>query len=216
MNRILQTFGLTALALTLALVGVTLAGDYKDKDHKKQKEDLAKIGEPAPMFSGTTADGRQIDLAQLIEQDKIVVLEWFNPDCPYVKKVYEKTTLMNDLAAQYGSENIAWVAINSSHYADADYNRKWAEKWNISHPIVVDQSGEIGKMYGAKTTPHMYVINSDGTLVYDGAIDDNPTPSPRDETTNYVQLALQQVMADEAVATPQTKPYGCSVKYAKK
>lgn len=207
------------LAVGLATVGVLEAGDQKDHDHKaKDKKVKAEVGEKAPDFKLHNAEGEKVKLSELTEQEKVVVLEWFNPDCPYVKKHYEKLQTTQTLASKYADKDVVWLLVNSSHYADAEYNKKWAEKWSIEQPILVDQDGKVGKQYGAKTTPHMYIIDTEGTLVYAGAIDDNRSAKPRGEdeqTVNYVDEALQSLLAEEEISTRQTKPYGCSVKYGK-
>jgi peroxiredoxin len=216
-----------ALAVGLTAFATLQAGEgHKGHDHKHdggkhhdKKMSKAEVGEKAPMFKLKTAEGEKVKLAELIEQDKTVVLEWFNPDCPYVERHYEKQDTMKRLASKYADKDVVWLRVNSSHYADAKYNKKWAKKWEIERPILVDQDGKVGRMYKAKTTPHMYIINGEGKLVYAGAIDDNRSVDPRDdpeETVNYVDRALQSLLAEEDIETAETKPYGCSVKYGKK
>lgn len=124
---------------------------------------------------------------------------------------------MNDLAAEFTSKDVVWVAINSGaagkQGAGLELNKKFKDEWKISYPILLDETGEVGKMYGAKTTPHMYVIDTDGTLKYAGAIDNNPSATNLGDV-NYVRQALNEVLSGETVTTPETRPYGCSVKYA--
>jgi hypothetical protein len=125
---------------------------------------------------------------------------------------------MNDLAAKYADKGVVWLSINSSHYADQKYNADWAAKWNIQHQVLSDKSGEVGHMYQARTTPHMYIIDADGKLAYEGAIDNNPKPRPLKDgkLVNYVDEALAALTSGQPVKTAQTKAYGCSVKYGKK
>jgi peroxiredoxin len=206
------TTGFAALAVaSISLFATVYAGESHDKDAKQAK---AEVGKPAPQFKAYDADGNKIKLSDLTKDGKIVVLEWFNPDCPFVKKHYEKSQTMNDLAAKYADKDVVWLAVNSSSYADAEFDKTWAKKWGVNHPIIVDQDGRIGRMYGAKTTPDMFIINTDGILVYAGAIDDNDSTTPNDDTTNYVDNALIQLISGKPITTPQTRSYGCSVKYS--
>ncbi len=208
-------------------------GDSKDHKHAKAcctaaKKDgkacshcgaeTAEVGQPAPRFTLTDTKGNTHALADAIANEKVVVLEWFNPDCPFVKKHHDKMSTMKDLAAKYRDKGVVWMQINSSHYADADFNKKWAEKWDITTPVLVDQKGKVGMKYRARTTPHMFIINREGILVYDGAIDNHPAaskPKSSDDVVNYVDVALTALLANESIDTPKTKPYGCSVKYGK-
>jgi peroxiredoxin len=121
---------------------------------------------------------------------------------------------MKSLAEKYGAKGVVWLTINSTNYMDAAANAKFKADHGLPYPILVDQSGEVGHLYDAKTTPHMYVIDGDGKLVYMGAIDDDPRGSS-EKPANYVAAALDQVLAGKAVATAETTPYGCSVKYKK-
>jgi peroxiredoxin len=147
-------------------------------------------------------------------EGKTVVLEWLNPDCPFVKRHYKAGT-MKKLATKYGNEGVVWLTINSTNYMDAEANAKFKAANDLPYTILVDQSGEVGHLYGARTTPHMYIIDGRGELVYIGAIDDDPRGGKGDEATNYVAAALDQALAGNAVTTAETKPYGCSVKYKK-
>ena len=214
---------LGAMAVCFAVVAVLGAAAYAGcgacgADHEETEQPHAKVGEAAPNFTLTADDGQTVELAKLTEEKKIVVLEWFNPDCPYVKKHHEKMSTMTDLAAKYKDKDVVWLAVNSSHYADSEYNKKWAKTWKIDYPILVDQDGKVGHLYAAKTTPHMFIIDAKGTLAYAGAIDDHPKPkayTEEDGVTNYVDNALTQLINDEQVSVAETKPYGCSVKYKK-
>lgn len=172
----------------------------------------AKIGEAAPSFSLQDQDGKTVSLDSF--KGKVVVLEWFNNECPFVQKHY-KTGAMNALAAKYAEKDVVWLGVNSSHFTSNDKNKAIAAEWSIKHPILNDADGKTGKAYDAKTTPDMFIINKDGKLVYKGAIDsikDEDTESLA-KATNFVAKALDEVLADTAVSQPETKPYGCSVKY---
>lgn len=162
-------------------------------------------------FSLEDQDGNKITLTDY--GDKIVVLEWTNPDCPFVQRHYREKTML-ELADKFKDKEVVWLAVNSTHYMDSPFNKKWADKNNISYPILNDSTGEVGKMYGAKTTPHMYIINKSEGLVYEGGIDDDPHGSnSSDQRTNYVDLALTNLASGQTVEISKSKPYGCSVKY---
>jgi peroxiredoxin len=170
------------------------------------------VGQAAPDFTLNDSAGNRVSLADYA--GKVVVLEWLNPDCPYVKRHYKAGTMKN-LATQYGAQGVVWLTINTTNYMDAAANAKFKAAHEIPYSILVDQSGEVGHLYGAATTPHMYIIDGEGTLVYIGAIDDDPRGNKGDGAVNYVAAALDEVLAGNAVSTAETKPYGCSVKYKK-
>jgi peroxiredoxin len=173
-----------------------------------------KIGDTAPDFELTDTAGKVHKLSQYA--DKTVVLEWFNPDCPFVRKHHQKTTSMHDTQAFAAKQGVVWLAVNSGapgkQGAGLDRNKKAIEEFKIAYPLLLDESGAVGKSYGAKTTPHMFVI-SKGKIVYAGAIDDRPDAEALGKV-NYVREVLTQVSAQKAVNPAETKPYGCSVKYA--
>ena len=169
------------------------------------------VGDPAPDFTLTDIDGTQVTLSKI---GGIRVLEWVNPDCPFVQRHYKAGT-MKRLADRYGDKGVTWLTINSTNYMDREANRKFAEAHGLTQHLLVDQSGAVGHLYGAATTPHLFVIDSNGKIVYAGAIDDDPRGSAGDAATNYVAAALDEVLAGKPVSVAETKPYGCSVKYAK-
>jgi peroxiredoxin len=175
----------------------------------------AKIGETAPAFSLTDINGKNVSLADY--KGKTVVLEWFNPGCPFVVRAHGDKGSLETLAAEQSKEEVAWLAINSGASGKqghgAEVNKAAVEKWNLQHPVLLDEDGTVGKAYGATTTPHMYVVDAKGVLVYAGAIDNNPSGQEVPKVRNYVSQALAQMKADEPIKPPQTKPYGCSVKY---
>jgi peroxiredoxin len=172
----------------------------------------AKVGEAAPAFSLQDQNGKTVSLADY--KGKVVVLEWFNDQCPFVQKHY-KTGNMNNLAAKYAEKDVVWLAINSSHFTSNGDNAKVAKDWSINHPILNDASGATGKAYDAQTSPHMFVIDKEGKIAYKGAIDSIKDEDPESipKATNYVAKAMDEVLAGTAVSQPETKPYGCSVKY---
>lgn len=165
-------------------------------------------------FSLKTFDGRAISLSDY--KGKIVVLEWFNFECPFVQHHYDKASTMIDLAAKYKDKNVVWLAINSTSHTTPEANRAFAEKHKLPYPILDDRSGKVGRAYGAKTTPHVFIIAPGGEVVYEGAIDNSPlgkTPAG-EKPGNYVDQALTELLAGKKVSTTATQSYGCSVKYA--
>ena len=185
-----------------------------DKAGKAQA--TAVVGESAPGFTLVDLEGNEHTLSSYTEDGKIVVLEWFSPTCPFVKKHHETFSTMTDTYAAFEGKDVVWLAVNSgnekSKTSGVEINTKAAEAWEIPYPILLDTEGAVGKAYGAKTTPHMYVIGADGVLAYAGAIDDNPSPRKQGET-NYVADAVNALLAGETVKVAETKSYGCGVKY---
>ena len=179
----------------------------------------AGIGETAQDFTLTGNAGGERSLSDY--HGRFVVLEWFNNDCPFVNKHYTSGN-MQGLQSTYTEQDVVWLTITSSapgnqgHIASPQAARAIIEQRD-SHQtaLLLDPSGAVGRLYGAKTTPHMFVIDPDGLLIYAGAIDDIPSTDPADVTqaTNYVRLALDAAMAGQPVSTPATTSYGCSVKY---
>lgn len=177
------------------------------------------IGQPAPAFSAVDGDGRTRSLAEF--KGKTVVLEWTNAGCPYVKKHYGSGA-MQGLQKSAAKDGVVWLTVVSSAPGQQGYVAPAAAKtWKAdtgagSAAVLLDPTGKVGKTYDAKTTPHMYIVDKEGKLVYQGGIDDKPTADPASlkGAKNYVMAALGDVKAGRAVATPVSKPYGCSVKYA--
>lgn len=169
------------------------------------------IGEKAPDFRLSSVDGQSYSLSSFT--GKVVVLEWFNPGCPFVKYTYEKELTTT---AAIKNPDVVWLAINSSAPKKQGHgiqkNKKAKEKWSIPFPILLDESGMVGKKYGAKTTPHMYVIDQKGVLVYQGALDDSPLGKGKKREA-YVENVLSALKAGTEIRPAQTKAYGCSVKY---
>lgn len=188
----------------------------KDKSQKKdeKKSQGATVGQKAPDFTLTCTDGKEHKLADL--KGKIVVLEWFNPECPGIVQHHKTAKTFNDLHKDFKDKGVVFLAINSGAPGKQGYgkelNKQKAKEFDLTFPILLDESGTVGKAYGAKTTPHCFIIDKDGILVYNGAIDNGRMNKNGDK--NYVREALDQVVKGETVTTPETKPYGCSVKYA--
>ena len=175
-------------------------------------------GQVAPEFSLVDIGGKVQKLSDY--RGKYVVLEWFNSECPFVQKHYESGN-MQALQARYTQKGVVWLGINStsprhSNYRDPARSQAILKDWKSAPTaFVLDPDGRVGKQYGARTTPHMYVIDPNGTLVYAGGIDDKPSTSQRDIATakNLVAAALDESLSGKPVGTPSAMPYGCSVKY---
>jgi peroxiredoxin len=212
----------TVILCGCLLVGPYLYGEYgaeasgqasakSPQTHPAEKASAGKASSQAPDFTLEDQDGKSVTLSDY--KGKIVVLEWFNGECPYVQRHYKSKT-MQSLAGKYRDKGVVWLAINSTSTADRKVNKAWVEKYKLEYPILDDHSGKVAKLYSAKTTPHMFVIDRDGNLVYKGAIDDDP-PGKKEHAVNYVSEVLEKLTAGQTVALKETKPYGCSVKYAK-
>lgn len=200
-----------AMGAALALTGLTTAAPSA----------FAKpeIGTAAPAFTGVDSKGNTVSLADL--RGKIVVLEWTNHDCPYVRKHYGAGN-MQELQTEAAKDGVVWLSLISSrpgsqgHVSAAEADELTASRNASPAHVILDEQGTIGRAYEARTTPHMFVIDRNGTLVYMGGIDDRPTASKSDiaGATNYVRAALDAVKAGQPVTTPVARPYGCSIKYA--
>jgi peroxiredoxin len=196
----------TTLALTALCTGALFAAE------------APHVGAPAPGFSLTDSNGKAHSLGQY--KGKYVVLEWFNPGCPFVQKHY-KSENMQKLQKEFTGKDVVWLTIDSSapgkegNMSPAEANKQISD-WKISSTaFLLDPDGKVGHEYGATNTPHMYVINPEGKLIYSGAIDSKPTANPDDiaSATNYVKTALDEAMAGQPVQTPTSRAYGCSIKY---
>ena len=196
--------------LVLATLGLACASTEAGSSPAAEPVAAAAVGAAAPAFSLEDQTGKKVSLSDYA--GKIVVLEWVNPDCPFVQRHANAKTMTN-LIGKYGSQNVVWLGINSTHYADNAANAKWIDKHSLPHAILNDQSGTVGRAYGARTTPHMYIIDPSGKLVYAGGIDDDQGGSKGATAVNYVDKALAELTSGKSVSLPETKPYGCSVKY---
>jgi len=199
------------LKTTLAfIVGLTMFGTLATAEVETNK--------PAPDFTLTDSKGIEHHLSDY--KGKYVVLEWVNFDCPFVKKHYQSGN-MQSLQKQLTSEDVIWLSINSSaegkqgNYTPEQINEIMNNSHAVPSAYLIDANGEVGRMYGAKTTPHMFIVNPDGTLIYQGAIDDQPTFDPADiaKAKNYVLSAMAAAKSGQAIQEPTTTSYGCSIKY---
>ena len=210
--KLIATCGIVA-AVTAGVAYASPAQDTGKKDKKDksaQKSDAsAKIGAAAPAFTLKDTAGKDVSLSDFA--GKIVVLEWMNPDCPVCREKMENGSVAKMMADSKAIDpNVVFLFINSTHYmADKPASSgDYLTKNKVQAAALIDGDGAVGKAYGAKTTPHCYVIAADGTLAYDGAIDDKGS-------TNYVVSAVKALKEGKAVSPATTKAYGCSVKYKK-
>jgi peroxiredoxin len=191
---------LTMLAVPAVLV-VTLSGCK------------GEAGNKAPAFTLKSFEGKEVSLSDY--KGKIVVLEWFNDECPYVKYHYETVTTMVGLANKYKAKNVVWLAINSTNHTTGKQNKEFVTKYNLPYAILDDRPGTVGRAYGATNTPHMFVIDKKGNIAYEGAIDNSPRGKTKEgeKPANHVDNALAELISGKKVSTPKTDPYGCTVKY---
>jgi peroxiredoxin len=181
-------------------------------------EAAPKVGQPAPDFTSTDSQGGKHTLGAY--RGKIVILEWTNHQCPFVGKHYN-TGNMQALQKYATDTNMVWLSVISSapgeqgYVSSAEANALTAKRQASPTAVLLDTAGVVGRLYDARTTPHMYIIDAQGTLAYMGGIDDKPSTQPADVQTakNYVRVALGEVLSAKPVSTPVTRPYGCAVKY---
>ena|SRR5688572_14867108 len=180
----------------------------------------ATVGQVAPEFSLPDIEGKAVSLADF--KGKVVVLEWFNPGCPFVRAAHTKGSLV-DAAKRARQAGVVWLAINSGAVGQqghgAEANRKGVETFGLEHPVLLDEDGKVGRSYGAARTPHLFVIDAEGKLAYAGAVDNSPDgegeAAEGGKLIRYVDQALAELAAKKPVSVPSTKAYGCSVKYGK-
>ena len=178
----------------------------------------ATFGAPAPEFALESVSAGTVKLSQY--RGKVVVLEWVNPECPYVRKHYGSAN-MQRLQKDTTAKGVIWLSINSTRAGHAEYKKPaemaaWMKQMKAApSATLLDPKGEAGRAYGARTTPHMYIVDPKGVLVYAGGIDDKRSTDPEDVKTarNFVRAALDELLAGKSVTSASTSPYGCSVKY---
>jgi len=200
----LATFALTTLGLSAALPLAARAAP--------------SVGQPAPDFTLQDASGKPVRLSDF--RGKHVVLEWTNPGCPYVRKHYDSGNMAATQREATG-KGVVWLSINSTEKSASDYMEPakvaaWQkERKGTPTALLSDEEGTVGRAYGARTTPHMYIVDPQGRLVYAGGIDSIPSANPADiaKATNYVKQALGEALAGKPVSAAATRPYGCSIKY---
>jgi len=192
----------------VALSGlVAMAGDDKAAP-------AAKVGEKAPAFTLTDINGKEHSLKDYA--GKIVVLDWVNPECPVCKGAHKDGRIPN-MIKDLEKEGVVFLAVNTTWNTNAEKNKEALDAYGIEYTVMLDTDGKVGKAYGAKTTPHVYVIDTEGVLRYQGALDNVGGASVKEgmEVQNYALNAVKQIKAGETVTPDSTKSYGCSVKYAK-
>lgn len=202
----------TIKMLTVSLVSVTALLTFN------MVHATPTVGQPAPDFEVVNSNDKLVSLSSL--HGKTVVMEWTNDQCPYVKKHYQSGN-MQALQKEATSDGVVWLSVVSSGegyqgHVDGEQANALSAKRNASPShVLLDPSGDLGRLYGARTTPHMFVVNADGILAYMGGIDDKPTADKADidGAENYVRSALAEIKAGLDVSTPTSRPYGCGVKY---
>jgi peroxiredoxin len=206
------------VAAVLVLIAVSVRSDNTAKPASAPAQEKASlVGQKAPDFQLKDTDGKVHTLRQYLDSGKTVVIQWFNANCPFVIRHFETyptfTTIYND----YNKKNVVVLAINSTNPKHPQFgnNVEMKKKWGIQYPILLDEDGVVGKLYDAKTTPQTFVISPDGIVRYSGAIDDDQADAKAaKDKINYARQALDELLAGKPVSVPETRPYGCGVKYA--
>ena len=190
-----------ALALLVAIPLMVMASD--------EGKDSAAGGKDAPAISLKDTTGKNHSLDQY--KDKIVVLEWTEPGCPYIVR-HAKAQTMSKIQKDYAGKNVVVLGVCTSKFTDAEGMEKFRQEQKLDYPVLMDETGAVGRAYGASNTPHLFVVQN-GKIVYEGAIDDDPR-GRKDEPSNYVDGAATALLQGALPAPSSTQPYGCSVKYA--
>ena len=215
MKKFYSSIGMAAVTLLMAAMLVACAEEAKGRSAADGP--APEIGKAAPAFRVADTNGKTHSLDQY--RGKWVVLEWLNHQCPYVRKHYDNGA-MQALQKKY-ADRVVWLSVVSSapgkqgHFPNERANELTKEKNAAPHAVLIDSSGTVGRAYDARTTPHMFVINPEGNIVYMGGIDDKPTAKAADLKTArpHVDIALQEAMAGKPVTVATSQPYGCNVKY---
>jgi peroxiredoxin len=202
MRRSLSTI---VVALAVALLG----GLAVRAAEKPEQAEGVRPGDRAPDFALKNQDGKEVKLSDY--KGKIVVLQWFNEDCPFIQRHYEAKTF-STLNDKYADRGVVQLAIDSTGASTPQDNQKWVSSHALKFPILQDHDHKVAKAYGARTTPHMFVIDKDGKVAYSGAIDNDPEGDKTDRV-NYVAQALNELLAGKSVSKPETKSYGCGVEH---
>ena len=201
------------LGLSLALVGAVATAQTGKGPKEGREVGGAKIGEAAPAWTLKDINGKEWKSTDFA--NKIVVLEWVNPQCPYCKGAHEDGRIPGMIKELKGQSDVVFLGINSTHNTTAEQNKKALEAYKVEYPVLLDNDGKVGKAFGARKTPHVFVIDTTGVLRYAGALDNNEAGNKKGaELINYPLQAVRQIKASETVTPDTTQPYGCSVKYA--
>lgn len=222
MNTRIKRFallGLSAGLLGFAGASMTAVADHHGETNDQKKPKTAEVGKPAPDFELTDIDGKTHKLSDY--KGKTVVLEWWNPECPFVVYLYREGNFKGWPNELHAKDDYVWLAINSGapgqQGAGLEKSKHYRDEYKMQVPILLDEDGTVGRLYEARVTPHMYIIDPEGVLRYNGASDNAPMGRPRgsDEIINYVEVALGQLKRGETVSPDTTRAYGCTVKYAR-
>ena len=213
MKKILKTLPLLCLTAVLATSTFVLAQDKKDEkpkeEPKKEKAVVAEVGKAAPVFALKDLDGKEVKLSDY--KGKIVVLEWFQPSCPYCDAGYKEGGNCRTSSDKLTKDGVVWLLVNSNNAEHPDSkpetNKEFFKAHGVTHNVLLDTDGKVGRAYGAKTTPHCMVIDAKGSLAYRGAID-NAMEKDAKEKVNYVETAVRELKADKPVTTKETRSYG--------
>lgn len=197
--------------------GAATDGSSDQPGRAQQPPAVAKVGEPAPDFTLTDSEGKTHTLSGL--RGKIVVIEWANPQCPVWKGLYERELMQQaQKQAKEAAPEVVWLAVNSTFNTTERENNAWLKRFRVPWPILLDLEGDVARRFDARTTPHMFIIDAKGILVYSGAFDDDPNgvKAKKGETVvNYVVSAVAQLKAGQPVKPDRTRPYGCDLKLKK-
>lgn len=211
----LSMFALAGLVLAGSAFALREDGKQERPKHEAKKEAAAaEIGKSAPAFELKDLDGKTVKLSDY--KDKIVVLEWFQPSCPFCVGGYKEDGACRLTSEKLSKDGVIWLLVNSTNEtlddSKADKNKEFFASRKLSHTVLLDADGRVGRAYGAKTTPHCMVIDAKGNLAYRGAID-NMQEKDAKEKVNYVETAVRELKAGKPVSKSETRSYGCSVKY---
>jgi peroxiredoxin len=210
-------------ALTMSALLMALPLSAAQKAHKKlpinhPAGSVARVGQKAPDFSLTDIDGKRRTLQEFVSAGKAVVLFWFDPDCQVIKRHFQIDRTFPGLYSSYGKRKVIFVAINSADSGRALLATRadFVKEWRAHSPILIDSGGTVGKIYGSKSSPHIFVVGSDGIIKYAGAID-NDTKGEKAGAgqIDYLVLALDEILAGKPVTEAETDPYGCRIKYSR-
>jgi peroxiredoxin len=212
-----KSFTFTHFVATVMLIVFTMSATYV----QGAESNGVKPGQLAPEFTLKDLTGKTVSLSD--HKGKIVVIEWFNPECPFVKLAHSRTLSLKGVARKHKKKGVVWLAINSNGPGkqghDAAANKKAKKLFDMDYPLLLDPTGKVGKQYGAVRTPELFIINPKGVLVYRGAIDNTQGGDPSDAepspAKNFVDEALQAMYGNRVPPVKETTPWGCTVKYAK-
>lgn len=202
-----------ALGLSVTLMSAATAAQKA----AEEKKPAAQVGQPAPAFTLKDTKGTEHKLEDY--KGKIVVLEWVNPQCPVCRMAHEDGRVASMVKTFKEMDDVVFLGINSSYTTTAEENDSALDRYKIEYPVLLDVEGTVARLYGARTTPHLYVIDPEGVLRYQGALDNDHTGNKTrdgEAVTNYALNAVKQIQAGETVSPETTRSYGCNVKYAPK